>query len=207
GVFDHELSAVVLVRVREKERAGDIRSHAIAVPHHPYRTVDMRTARLPDAVAIEHRRQDSRRQCRGHERRRIGERLEDHLSKLLRSRAAQRQLLIVLHARALMARRIAAVDPLGGIENATSLRNLLGGQNIGNRKQHRSTQPASGGASTQARNASAPIIPSSSARTTTSGTLKISRPRSRGKSATGPTTHADPANSSKPRTARPRDSV
>jgi hypothetical protein len=88
GVFDHQLTTVVLLGSAEEERRRDVGADAVRRPRHlPDRIVDVRAERLAALVAVEERREDLERERRGDEERAALKRREHRLSELFRLRA------------------------------------------------------------------------------------------------------------------------
>ena len=70
GVLDHQLAAVVLVRVGEEQRRRQVGADAVRrAGDLPDGVVDVVAERLPALVAVEERREDAQRQRRGDEQR------------------------------------------------------------------------------------------------------------------------------------------
>jgi hypothetical protein len=70
GVFDQQLAAVILIRLRQEERDGEVCADAVRRPRHlPDGVVNVIAERLPPLVSVEERGEDLRRQRRRHEER------------------------------------------------------------------------------------------------------------------------------------------
>ena len=76
-VLDHQLAAVIGVRILEEERRRKVAADAeLAAAVDAHRIVDMGAERLAALVAVEQRREDLERQRRGDEQGRAAERVE-----------------------------------------------------------------------------------------------------------------------------------
>ena len=123
GVLDHQLAAVVLVRVGEEQRRRQVGADAVRrAGDLADGVVDVVAERLAALVAIEQRREDAQRQRRGDEQRVALQRAEDQVAELARDRVALGQLQVVLGPRRLMAGGDLAVDPAGGVEAPAGMR-------------------------------------------------------------------------------------
>jgi hypothetical protein len=98
--------------------------------------------RLPATVSVEQWREHPERQRGGHEQGVSFEGRQDQIAELAGNGVILRQLGIVFHTRRLMARRHAAVDPVGRLEQPTRMHHLLRRQNIGNFQDHRARTSA-----------------------------------------------------------------
>ncbi len=92
--------------------------------------------RLPALIQVEQRRKYSERQGGGRKQRAVLQRGQNHVAQLASDRMIFRQLQVVLDLRRLASRRHAAIDPVGGIEQAARVRHLLGAENVGNLQEH-----------------------------------------------------------------------
>ena len=115
GVLDHQLAAVVFVRIGEEQRRREIGADGRmpVVLDLADRVVHVVAERLAAAIAVEQRRKHAQRQRRRDEQRVAAQRVEDDLAELARDRMILGQLQVVLGPRRLMPGRDAAVDPLG----------------------------------------------------------------------------------------------
>jgi hypothetical protein len=94
--------------------------------------VDVRAERLPALIAVEKRRKDLQRQRRRHKQRVVLQRREDQLAHLARRRMILRQLHVVFRPRRLAPGCDSSVNPIGLFQLLPAMRDLLGGQDVGN---------------------------------------------------------------------------
>ena len=145
-VLDHELAAVILVRLRQEQRHRQVGSDAQAgQPVPPHRVVDMDAEMVPvrRRIAIEQRRKDLHRDRRRDEPR-IGRQRRQHpVAELARQLAVRRQLLVALDQRRLRAGRGAAILPVAAVHDAAEIRHIGLAQDVWNTDQHLSRNPGS----------------------------------------------------------------
>jgi hypothetical protein len=136
-IFDHELAAVVLIRVGKEESRRKIGPNAMfGSAHLADRVIDVGTETLSARISIEQRWKYLSRKCCGNEQRILFKCGEDDITELDRVRIMLGQLHVIFCTSRLMAGSYIAIDPLRRLEQATAYRNLLGGQHIGNLDQH-----------------------------------------------------------------------
>src|SRR5262249_15152976 len=133
GVLDEQLTAVVLVRLRKKERGGEIGSKPVRrAADLPDRVVDVIAKRLSAAVAVEQRRKHLEWQGGRHKQRVALQGRHDRVAQLSGGGRILRQLFVVLRTRRLVSGGDAAVDPRRTLEDAAGVFHLGGGQQIRN---------------------------------------------------------------------------
>ena len=137
GVLDHQLAAVVFVRVAEEQRGGQVGAYPLgAVAHLAHRVVDVEAEVAAGRVAVEQRREHLVRQGGGHEQRVLPQARQHRLADLARQRIVLGQLQVVLGLRRLVAGGDPAVLPVGFLQRLADTADLVAGEHLRYVQQH-----------------------------------------------------------------------
>ncbi|MNT17760.1 hypothetical protein D3C72_1529350 [compost metagenome] len=137
GVFRHQLAALVLVRIAEKQRARHVGAHVLAGERVAADgIVDVIAVGHAALVAVEHRRHGDLGQRRRHEQRIARQRALYQRRQFARGLALRRQLQIVFDVERLVAGGGTAVLPLGIGQQHAGVGQFFGGEDFGDVQQH-----------------------------------------------------------------------
>ncbi|MNC27967.1 hypothetical protein D3C75_761570 [compost metagenome] len=137
GVLDHQLAAVVAVRIAEEQRGRQVGTHPLrAALGLAQGVVDVEAEIAALAVAVDQRREHLVRQGCRHEARGLPQAVDQRTADLLGQRVAFRQLQVVLGLGRLVAGRDLAVGPVGLLQRLADTGQFIGVKQAGDVKQH-----------------------------------------------------------------------